>query len=240
MKSALQIIDPATEDLVTEIPCSDANSIREAALRAREGFDLWRATPMTRRVEVIETFRSKLESNLEDCASTLTRETGKPITQSRSEIRATLDRIDFFLAETPQLIEPQIVKQEENLTETISWDPIGVIANVSAWNFPYFIGTNVFIPAILTGNSVLYKASEYSTMTGRLMARLLHESGVPESVFQLIIGTGDAGSHLIEQPIDALFFTGSMRTGKSIAARLGSRMIPQTYELGGKDPVYVC
>ena len=179
-------------------------------------------------------------AELEPLAATLTSEVGKPIRQARNEINGLLGRIDFFLAETESSVAPETVHDEGGTTERITHDPLGVVANISAWNYPWFVGGNVFVPALLTGNAVLYKPSEFATLTGLAMARLLHAAGVPQDVFVPVIGAGDAGRALLEQKLDGLFFTGSHATGAKIAAALGPRLVKLQLELGGKDPVYVC
>src|SRR6185312_8473862 len=109
--------------------------------------------------------------------------------------------------ETSRVIANETVYTEKasdgaklKLEERISYEPLGVIGNISAWNYPYFVGSNVFIPALLTGNAVLYKPSEFSTLTGLEIERLLHDSGVPSEVFSTIVGTGAAGVELLKQP----------------------------------------
>jgi len=126
------------------------------------------------------------------------------------------------------------------MREQIQHVPLGVVGNISAWNYPWFVGCNVIVPALLTGNAVLYKPSEYAAMTGLEIARLLHEAGVPKDVFIALIGEGAVGAALLEQDIDGLFFTGSYATGVRIAESLGSRLLKLQLELGGKDPTYVC
>jgi acyl-CoA reductase-like NAD-dependent aldehyde dehydrogenase len=126
------------------------------------------------------------------------------------------------------------------MKERIEHLPLGVVANISAWNYPWFVGCNVIVPALLTGNAVLYKPSEYATHTGLAIARLLHEAGVPGDVFVPLLGAGPVGSALQAQPIDGLFFTGSHATGQRIAQTVGSRFLKLQLELGGKDPTYVC
>ncbi|HZQ60381.1 MAG TPA: aldehyde dehydrogenase family protein, partial [Casimicrobiaceae bacterium] len=118
--------------------------------------------------------------------------------------------------------------------------PLGVVANISAWNYPYFVGSNVFVPALIAGNAVLYKPSEFATLTGMHIARLMHDAGVPQDVFIPVIGDGSTGGALLAQAVDGVFFTGSYATGAKIAASAGKRMIKVQLELGGKDPVYVC
>jgi acyl-CoA reductase-like NAD-dependent aldehyde dehydrogenase len=125
------------------------------------------------------------------------------------------------------------------MTERIAHDPLGVVANISAWNYPYFVGGNVFVPALLTGNAVLYKPSEYATLTGLHIDRLLHAAGIPADVFITVVGAGDVGAALLEQRVDGVFFTGSVATGAKIAQAMGSRMVRLQLELGGKDPTYV-
>jgi acyl-CoA reductase-like NAD-dependent aldehyde dehydrogenase len=117
---------------------------------------------------------------------------------------------------------------------------LGVIGNISAWNYPWFVGGNVFVPALLMGNAVLYKPSEFAPMTGLAMARLLHAAGVPQDVFAALIGAADTGNALLAQALDGMFFTGSLATGQYIANVMGPRMTKLQLELGGKDPTYVC
>src|SRR5262249_41164392 len=124
-------------------------------------------------------------------------------------------------------------------TEIIAHEPLGVVANVSAWNYPWFVGSNVFVPALLAGNSVLYKPSEYATLTGLAIAKLLHEGGVHEAAFVPVVGGGAVGATLVEQPVDGVFFTGSYGTGRRIAERVAPRLVRVQLELGGKDPAYV-
>jgi acyl-CoA reductase-like NAD-dependent aldehyde dehydrogenase len=102
------------------------------------------------------------------------------------------------------------------------------------------VGGNVFLPALLTGNAVLYKPSEFSTLTGLHIARLLHESGIPQDVFVPLLGGAAVGAALLNQQIDGVFFTGSNATGRRIAEATGPRMVRMQLELGGKDPTYVC
>jgi acyl-CoA reductase-like NAD-dependent aldehyde dehydrogenase len=96
------------------------------------------------------------------------------------------------------------------------------------------------VPALIAGNAVLYKPSEYATLTGLSIAQMLHESGVPEDVFTPVVGDGSTGAAVLRQPVDGVFFTGSYGTGRKIAATAGRRMIKVQLELGGKDPIYVC
>jgi acyl-CoA reductase-like NAD-dependent aldehyde dehydrogenase len=102
------------------------------------------------------------------------------------------------------------------------------------------VGSNVFVPALLAGNAVLYKPSEYATLTGLEIGKLLHASGIPQDVFSVLVGGGRVGIELLKEPVDGVFFTGSYPTGARIAQAVAGRMIKLQLELGGKDPTYVC
>ena len=235
----LTIHNPATGDVIAEHPADDAASVAVKARAARAAQPAWAAVPLRERLAAIARFRAALLSELDTLATTLTREVGKPITQSRNELNGLLPRIDFFLAQTAGAIADEPVFDDGGMRERIGHVPLGVVANISAWNYPYFVGCNVIIPALLTGNAVLYKPSEFATLTGVHIARLLHAAGVPRDAMQVLVGGGDVGTALLQQRIDGLFFTGSHATGVRIAQALASRLVKLQLELGGKDPTYV-
>jgi len=235
----LKIHNPATGALIAEVPEANAELVAERARAARAAQPAWAALPFEARLQVMQRFRVAVAAEVESLAATLTAEVGKPIRQSRNEINGLLGRIDFFLLQAQATLAPQQVFDEGGTREVISFDPLGVIANISAWNYPYFVGGNVFVPALLAGNAVLYKPSEFATLTGLHIARLLHESGVPPDVFVALVGRGEVGAALLAQQIDGVFFTGSHATGAKIAQTVGARFIKLQLELGGKDPTYV-
>jgi len=239
---ALSIVNPATGSTVVRLAADGAREVAQRHAAARAAQPRWAATPIRKRIATIERFRDQIVAQGETLARTLTQEVGKPIRQSRNELKGLLARLDFFIAESARVLREQKVFADatQNLDERITHEPLGVIANISAWNYPYFVGSNVFIPALVAGNAVLYKPSEFATLTGRHIADLLHAAGVPDDVFVPVIGGAPAGAALMRQPLDGVFFTGSYATGATIAAIAGKRMIKVQLELGGKDPVYVC
>jgi acyl-CoA reductase-like NAD-dependent aldehyde dehydrogenase len=235
----LKIHNPATGALITEVAEATPETVAASAAAARSAQPAWAATPLEQRIDVMRRFRAELEAQVDTLAATLTAEVGKPIRQSRNEINGLLARIDFFVAQVAATLAPQQVFDEGGTREVIGLDPLGVVANISAWNYPYFVGGNVFVPALLTGNAVLYKPSEFSTLTGLHIDRLLHEAGVPKDVFITLVGRGEVGAALLAQNVDGVYFTGSHATGARIAAAVGPRFIKLQLELGGKDPTYV-
>jgi acyl-CoA reductase-like NAD-dependent aldehyde dehydrogenase len=238
----MKIVNPATGEAIADVPEDGAFAVRAKYQRARAAQPAWAATPVRKRIDAIRAFGDCVTARHETLARTLTQEVGKPIVQSRNELNGLLKRIDFFVAESGRVLREERVYADDNerLEERISHEPLGVIANISAWNYPYFVGSNVFLPALVAGNAVLYKPSEFATLTGQHVAEMLHASGVPQDVFVTVVGTGKTGAALLRQPIDGVFFTGSYATGARIGAAAGRKMIKVQLELGGKDPVYVC
>ncbi len=237
--NTLTVRNPATGETLATLPADDAASVAAKAQAARAAQPAWAATPLAERIACIRRFRAAIVAELEALASTLTQEVGKPIRQSRNELNGLLPRLDFFCAEAQAVIADEPVFSDDTMRETIGHVPLGVVANISAWNYPWFVGNNVIVPALLTGNAVLYKPSEYAALTGQHITRLLNEAGVPRDVMQCVVGGGDVGAALLEQPLDGVFFTGSHATGVRLARQLAGRLLHLQLELGGKDPAYV-
>ncbi len=237
----MKIVNPADGTVITEVTADNATAVRRKYELARNAQPKWARTPLRARLAAIAAFRERIVAMHETLARTLTHEVGKPIRQSRNELNGLLGRLDFFLAESARALRDQkVYAKPPTLEERITHEPLGVVANISAWNYPYFVGSNVFVPALVAGNAVLYKPSEFATLTGSHIAEMLHEAGVPRDVFVPVVGDGATGAALVRQPVDGVFFTGSYATGAKIAAAAGRRMIKVQLELGGKDPVYVC
>ena len=238
----MKVINPATEEVIAELPADTAYSIGVKAEEARDAQPAWSELAPDRKLEIVRRFGRLLEEQRPRLARTLTSEVGKPITQSENELKGMQGRIDFFLESACSVLaeERKLDDPAQKLQEKIVHEPLGVIANISAWNYPYYVGSNVFLPALLTGNAVLYKPSELASLTGLAIAGLLKDAGVPKGVFQTVVGDGGIGVELLRHPIQGVFFTGSYATGKKIAQSVTGRMIKVQMELGGKDPVYVC
>ncbi|MEO5581719.1 MAG: aldehyde dehydrogenase family protein, partial [Saprospiraceae bacterium] len=188
---------------------------------------------------IVQLFADLLKQNIESLASTLTAEMGKPLQQSRNEINGAAHRVGWLAQHTSKYISEEVMTLDDHLIEKIVYEPLGVICNISAWNYPYNVGVNVFIPALLAGNAVMYKPSEYSVLTGLKIEQYLKQAGVPDEVFQVAIGGGEVGNQLLDLPFNGYYFTGSFKTGKHIYERVSTKMVPCQLELGGKDPVYI-
>ncbi len=235
----MEIINPATEEIISTIEEDNAATVIHKYRLAKDGQPAWAATSVAERIAAIQRFYELLDEEKDELAQTLTSEMGKPLQQAYNEINSARNRIQYFLDNAAKYLAEEWVTTEGATKEKIVYEPLGIIANISAWNYPYLVGVNVFIPALLGGNAVLYKPSEYTTLTGLLIQKLLYKAGVPEACFQAVIGKGNIGSELLELPLNGYFFTGSYRTGKHIAEIVAHKLVPCQLELGGKDPLYV-
>ena len=235
----LTVVNPATGEPLRELAEDTPDAIARKVEKARRAQAEWARTPLADRKKMIAAFAGLLDQNKDELAARLTSEMGKPITQSRNELTALQGRIRFFLDNVDKALADEVVHEKEAWRETITYEPLGLVGNVSAWNYPYFVGSNVFVPALLAGNAVLYKPSEFATLTGFAITEAVHAAGVPAAVFAPVIGGGEAGRALVEQPLDAVFFTGSYATGRKIAEAAARQLMKVQLELGGKDPVYV-
>ena len=157
--TTLSITNPATGALVLRVAADGPREVAARYAAARAAQPRWAATPMRRRIAAIEKFRELIIARTDALANTLTQEVGKPIRQSRNELKGLIGRLDFFIAESARALREQkvFVDAAQKLDERITHEPLGVVANISAWNYPYFVGSNVFVPALVAGNTVLYK-----------------------------------------------------------------------------------
>ena len=235
----MNILNPASGEIITQVTPDTVESIQAKYDELCEGQPLWADLSLSSRIQLLSKFNDLLEQEKDELARILSSEVGKPLKQAQNEINGARTRINFFLENAEKWLVPEEVRSAPGLSEKISYEALGVIANISAWNYPYLVGVNVIVPALLAGNAILYKPSEFATLTGIEIGNLLHEAGVSTKVFRTVIGGPEAGEALLDLPLDGYYFTGSNRTGQYIFNRVAPKMVPVGMELGGKDPLYV-
>lgn len=235
----MKIINPATEEIIREVQEDTRQTLSSKFDLLKKGQIGWNKVRIETRIDILKKFSSLLERDIEQLACVLTSEVGKPLQQSRNEVNGARSRIKWLTENAFRFLSDEKMSDDNSMSEWIAYEPLGVICNISAWNYPFLVGVNVFVPALLAGNSVLYKPSEYATITGLNIEKLLKEAGVPENAFQLAIGAKETGEALLDLPFAGYFFTGSYKTGKYIYEKVSAKMVPCQCELGGKDPVYI-
>lgn len=235
----MQIINPATEEVIKEIQDDTAATLAAKFRKLQSAQSSLQGFSVAQRIQILKRFSELLEEHIEHLAQVLTFEVGKPLQQSRNEINGARTRIQWLTDNAEKYLSDEWMTNTDNIKEKISYEPLGVVCNISAWNYPYLVGVNVFVPALLAGNAVMYKPSEYATLTGLEIEKFLKQAGIDDHAFEVAVGGPAVGKLLLEMPFDGYFFTGSYKTGQYIYERCASRMVPCQCELGGKDPLYV-
>lgn len=236
----MKIVNPATEEVITEVAEDTAATLKEKYEKLKAYQPMWADVPLKERIACIQRFTQLLDEEKDELAKTLTLEVGKPLSQSYGELKGAIAKTNFFIENSEKYLSDEWITTEGGTKEKIAYEPYGVICNISAWNYPYLVGINIYIPALIGGNTVFYKPSEYATLTGLHIERLLKKAGIPQDAFHLAVGGPEVGEELLELPLDGYFFTGSYKTGRYIAAKVAHKLVPVGLELGGKDPLYVC
>lgn len=235
----MNIINPATQEIITVLETDTAEQLQIKLTKLKQAQPSWYDKGIDFRLEILWRFYDLLEAHKIELANVLTSEVGKPTQQSINEINGGRGRIKWLCENAKKYLATDWMTEEEGIGEKIVYEPLGVVCNISAWNYPYLVGINVVVPALLAGNAVVYKPSEFATLTGLKIQTLLYEAGVPTDIFEIAVGAKEVGAALLEMNFDGYFFTGSYATGNFIYQQVAKKMVPCQLELGGKDPVYV-
>jgi acyl-CoA reductase-like NAD-dependent aldehyde dehydrogenase len=235
----MNTINPSTQEIITTLDADTVEQLQSKLAKLKQAQPPWYSKGIDYRLEILWKFYDLLEVHKAVLAEVLTSEVGKPTQQSINEVNGGRGRIKWLCDNAKKYLATDWMTEEEGIGEKIEYEPLGVVCNISAWNYPYLVGINVIVPALLAGNAVMYKPSEFATLTGLKIQSLLYEAGVPSDIFQIAIGTKEVGAVLLEMNFDGYFFTGSYATGNFIYQQVAKKMVPCQLELGGKDPVYV-
>ena len=151
----MKIINPDTEELIREIPEDNASTLQEKFNALKKEQFSWNREQLSARIQVLREFSGLLKKNIELLASVLTSEVGKPLNQARNEVNGAIARIKWLTDNAEKYLSDEWMKTDGNPEEKIVYEPLGVICNISAWNYPYLVGVNVFVPALIAGNAVM-------------------------------------------------------------------------------------
>lgn len=232
----LKSINPHDQSVVSEVKISRKQEFEKAVTKARKAFGLWRTLPVVERVKYIKKFRTKVAKNKDKIARLTTLEMGKPIQQSLDDVDWELEFIDYYIEKGPKYLADETVYKKGKEHFRVTYEPYGVCACIAPWNFPLSMANSGVTPALVAGNTVILKPSEHTSLSQKVVIDLLQESGVPDGVANLLIGGGEAGKMLIDEPIDLVWFTGSTKVGQDIYEKCGKKFIKALLEMGGSSP----
>jgi aldehyde dehydrogenase (NAD+) len=234
-------VNPAdTRDIVGRFQASSAADAAAAVNAAAEGFDAWRRTPISKRAKVLQGAADYLEANVARFAEELTREEGKSIALARDEILRSAQTLRFYAVEGQSFSGETFPNDDPDMLVYSAREPLGVVSVITPWNFPISIPARKIAPALITGNTVVFKPSSDAPLIGYRLAQALFEAGLPKGALNFLTGAaGDVGAAITEPAtVRAISFTGSTAAGEHI-----HRSVPLTtrtqMELGGKNPLIV-
>ena len=242
--SKIASVNPATGEVLREFESASESEVQTAVSRAKAAQQSWANLGVRKRIAILREFQRLLHHKKSEVAQLVTREAGKPYVEALlTEVLVVLDAARFLIENAYQLLRDEPVPHGNLAMKTKSGrvlrEPYGVIGIISPWNYPFSIPATESLAALVAGNAVVLKPSEFTSLTAIELAVLLHQAGVPEEVFQVVPGDGVTGSALTNAAIDKLVFTGSVPTGRRIAQNAAARLLPVVLELGGKDPMLV-
>ncbi|HSI80541.1 MAG TPA: aldehyde dehydrogenase family protein [Solirubrobacterales bacterium] len=231
----IEVLEPATEDVLAEVPRADAGDVDEAVARAREAFERWRRVAPAERAALLRSLAEGLEAEREELARLEARNVGKPIGDARGEIGMVVDTFRYY-AGAPERLTGRTIPVEGGVDMTFR-EPLGVIGLITPWNFPLTIACWKVAPALAAGNTVVLKPAELTPLTAIELERIAVEAGLPEGVVNVVPGPGSVcGKRLVEHPdVAKIAFTGSTEVGRGIAAGAAETIKRVTLELGGKS-----
>ena len=242
--SRIASVNPATGEVLGELDCAGPTEVRAAVARARAAQPDWNTWGIRNRVKVLRRFQQLLLARKTDIARRITQEAGKPYVESLlTEVLVVLDAARFLVENAYVILREQKLRHGNLALKTksgrILHQPYGVIGIISPWNYPFSIPATEVMSALVAGNAVVLKPSEFTPLIAIELQSLLREAGVPNDVFHVLPGEGAAGAALVKSDIDKLVFTGSVATGRRIAQSAAERLLPIVLELGGKDPMVI-
>jgi len=236
--------DPATGAEIGRAPQTTAAEVSAAVKRAREAQPAWASLTFRERARVILRARQIVLDEIDEIATLISRETGKPVSEAISmEIVPTLDLMQYFASHTAKLLRPQKIDIGQyglmGRTSKIVYQPLGVVGIISPWNFPWATPLDEIVMALMAGNAVAVKPSELTPLTALKIADVFSHAGLAEGLLNVFTGDGSTGVALIDAPVDKIMFTGSVATGKRVAEAAAKHLTSVVLELGGKDPMIV-
>lgn len=242
-KSGITSINPATGHPLGEVPDLREEAIRAAVGRARAAGQQWAQVPLEERCRRVVKFAEVLMARAEEVIELITAEGGKTRQEALGmEVMVVADLVRYFTKHAAEILAPEPIPLHllKHRGSYLHFVPRGVIGIIAPWNFPFAIPMGEALMAVIAGNGVVLKPSEMTPLIALKGKELFDAAGLPPELLQIVTGRGTAGAALIDAGIDFCVFTGSVNTGKKVAAACGERLIPCTLELGGKAPAVVC
>lgn len=238
---AFEDLDPATGEIIATVTKSTQEDVDKAVESARRAVDAWRKFPAPKRGEILFRAAETLVKRKEDLAREMTREMGKVLAETRGDVQEAIDMTYYMAGEGRRQFGDVVPAELPNKWAMSVRHPIGVVATITPWNFPLAIPSWKIMPALILGNTVVFKPASYTPMLAVRLVEILEEAGLPRGVLNLVLGSGsDIGDYLVSHPgIDMVSFTGHTETGSHIQELVAPSLKRVSLELGGKNAIIV-
>ncbi|MEL6403435.1 MAG: aldehyde dehydrogenase family protein [Chloroflexota bacterium] len=233
-------INPATEEVIAQVSQANADDVNKAVEAAKAAYDKWRLTPAPRRGEILFRVAEILKGRKQDLAELMTKEMGKIVAETAGDVQEAIDMAYYMGGEGRRLLGYTAPVEMPNKFGMALRDSVGVVGLITPWNFPVAVPSWKMLPALIAGNTIVWKPGEDVPASSQMFAQVFADAGLPEGVLNVVQGAGETGSALVEHPdVRIISFTGSTQTGISVytkAASLGKKV---TLEMGGKNAIIV-
>jgi acyl-CoA reductase-like NAD-dependent aldehyde dehydrogenase len=231
----MQVIEPATEEVLEELPRAGVDEADEAIARAKDAFPAWRAIAPAERAQLLRRLAGVIEESAEELATLEARNVGKPISDARGEVGMVASTFMYY-AGAPERLLGDTIPVAGGIDVTFR-EPLGVVGLITPWNFPLPIASWKIAPALAAGNTVVLKPAELTPLTALRLERLALDAGLPKGVLNVVVGPGrTVGERLVEHPdVAKVAFTGSTEVGRRVGALAAQTIKRVTLELGGKS-----
>ena len=239
MARELKTINPATEEVIDTYQIMTKEQINEKTRKAQNAFLDWNKD-IHKRADHIHDFAQELRKSKEELARAMTKEMGRPIKDARPEVEKCAWVMDYFADNGKAFITDEVVNTDARKS-SVTFEPLGVVGSIMPWNFPYWQALRFAAPSLMAGNTIVLKPASATMGCGIEIEKAFRRSGVPDGVFQTIVGDSSIANILIDsEDINAVTFTGSVTAGGIVAQRATSQIKKCVLELGGSDPFIVC
>src|ERR1700676_4022744 len=237
-------VNPATGEVLAHFERTPASLLPEIVSRARVAQGAWAKLPIRDRCAKLRGLRERIMASRNELADAVMRESGKPRVEALfADIFVALDSAEYWSRNAARALRTRRVPHHSTAAKAkrgyLAYDPLGVIAIISSWNYPLAIPLSQIIPAVAAGNAVVCKISDFTPQCGALIEKLFIDAGFPGNLVTVVQGGGEVGQALIDASPDKVLFTGSVATGRRVAEACAKKLIPSVLELGGKDAMIV-
>ena len=234
--------NPSTGETLASLETTPIETIPLFFARAREAQTEWARVPVSERAAKLRDLREAILDTKSEIATLISRENGKPIFEAlANELFPALDLLTYYAGHAQKILKGRNIPMGlmKHRRSRLEYHPLGVVAVISPWNYPFLLPIGEIAPILAAGNAVIFKPSEVTPLIGLKIQELIERAGFPKGLVQTLVGDGKVGAAIIAQKPAKIFFTGSVATGKKIMAQASAELTPVNLELGGKDALIV-